>query len=235
MFYNETGFYESTVIPTKADIGYTSLTITTDFDDDPASTSTITMNSDQTANIKVGTPIKFVMGGSASSPGTYYAICTAITSNLLTIAGAPMEVDDGDLTALYYDAVRPPIQIDLFVAGRYGDGINTALLASDMSTYFKWQSKKAYLVSYSCIQKTVDTGTEPKINVRINSADVSTNDSNNGVQLGATATWVDNSAVAINTTNYDINRGESMEVHCPVAGGTGDASDLTISCVFVEE
>jgi len=211
------------------------LIIDTDFNDDPVSESTVTMVTDQTSNVKIGTPIKFTLGGTATNPGTYYAICTAITSSLLTINGAPLEVDDGDLTALYYDDTRSPIQLDFFIAGVYGDAIDTALLSNDMNSYFTWKGKKAYLVNFSAVQKTVDTGTEPKINVRINSADVSSNDSNNGIQLGATATWVDNPAVAINTANYGINNGGSMEIHCPVAGGTGDASDLTTSCIFVEE
>ncbi len=206
-----------------------------DWDDQPASSSTITMNNDLTSIIKVGMPIKFTLGGSATNPGTYYAICTAIASNLLTIAGAPLETDDGDLTALSIDLNRDPIQVDLFVASTYADGTDTTLLASDMKNYFKWGGKKAYLVAFGGTQNTVDSGTEPKINVMVNSAAVSTNDSNNGIQLSTQGTWVDNSAVAISTSNYDINRGEAVELNCTVAGGTGDAANLSVTCVFVTE
>jgi hypothetical protein len=46
---------------------------------------------------------------------------------------------------------------------------------------------------------------------------------------------VDNPAVAINTTYYDINNGEAITVECTVAGGTGDAAHLTVSAVFILE
>jgi hypothetical protein len=56
------------------------------------------MATDLTAKIKVG------MGLKLKVLGTYqYAIVSAITSNLLTIAGKPMSVGAGDLQELYYD------------------------------------------------------------------------------------------------------------------------------------
>ncbi|MCP4645778.1 MAG: hypothetical protein GY851_35360 [bacterium] len=222
-------------VPAWQDPGWYALAEDTDWNDDPPSTSTITTISDLSTIIKVGTPLKFTLGGGAANPGTYYAVVTAMAVNLITIAGAPLETDDGDLTALWIGRPERVAQVDLFIAGTYGDGVDTTLLASDMSSYFKWGGSAAYLVMYECVHLTVDTGAEPKINVRVNGADVSTNDANNGVQLGATATWVANSAVAINTTNYDIQRGEPLELHCPVAGGTGDAAELTVTCFFVFE
>jgi hypothetical protein len=159
---------------------------------------------------------------------------TAITTNTnISICGPPLDTGVA-LTALYIGGAEKVVQADFFISGTYGNGTGD-LLAADMNTYFKWGLGKAYLVTFSCIQKTVDTGAEPKINVKVNTAAVSTNDSNNGVQLGATATWVDNSAVAINTSNYDINRGEAVEINCTAAGGTGDAADLTVSCTFILE
>lgn len=208
---------------------------TSSFNSEPPSTSTITMTSDMTSIIKAGMPIKFVLGGTASNPGTYYAVCTAITSNLLTVAGAPLETDAGDLTSLYYDDVRPSVQLDFFIAGTYGDGIDTDLLQNDMNTTFKWQSSKAYLVTFSATQQAIDSGAEAKINIQINNAVVSTNDSNNGIQLGDAFAWVDNSAVAINTSNYDVNRNEEVEINCTAAGASGDGAELTVSTLWVME
>ena len=194
----------------------------------PASTSTITMS--ETEDFAIGKGVRYTDGS-----GTFYAIVTAITEDTtLTIAGAPLDTGD-DLTALAVCDASRVTQVDLFISSTYGDGTDTDLLASDMNSYFKWQGGKAYLVTFSGIHKTVDTGTEPKINIQINNANVSTNDTNAGIQLGATATWVDNSAVAISTTNYDINRGEELEINCSAAGGTGDAADLTTSLIFVLE
>lgn len=193
----------------------------------PASTSTLTMS--DTSAVYVGDGIKYTDGR-----GTYYAIVTAVSANTsITIAGAAFDTGS-DVTALYVGNNKI-IQMDFFDSGTYGDGAND-LLAADMNTYSKWQGRKAYLVSFSAVHKTADTGAaQPKINVKVNAAAVSTNDTNNGVQLSTAGTWVDNSAVAINTSNYDINRGEAIEITCTAAGTNGDASDLTVSLVFVQE
>ncbi|MFA5458176.1 MAG: hypothetical protein WC261_11170 [Synergistaceae bacterium] len=192
----------------------------------PASTSTLAMS--DTSSVHLGDAIKYTDGR-----GTYFAIVTAVTTNTsITIAGAALDTGS-DVTSLYVGNNKV-IQLDFFVSGTYADGTGD-LLAADMNTYFKWQGRKAYLVAFSAVHKTVDTTTNPKINVNVNSAAVSTADSNNGVQLSTAGTWVDNSAIAVNTSNYDINRGEAVEISCTAAGATGDASDLTVSCVFVQE
>ncbi len=209
---------------------YNRWTQTTAFDDQAASTSTITMTSDITGSLKVGMPIKFKLSGSY-----YYAICTAITANLLTIAGAPLTIGDGDLTELYFGRTEMVVQVSFYIDGTYGDGVETDLLKSDMNSFHKWTQGKCFLVEFSVIHTDVDTGAEPKINVQIDNAAVSTNDGNNGIQLAAADTWVDNSAVEINTTNYEITRGEELEAACTVAGGTGDAENLSVLMTFVAE
>lgn len=233
-----------TIAQTASDLGlddkanktsWVPLVITTDFDDDPASSSTITMNSDQTGNIKKEMPIRFTLGGGAANPGTYYAKCTAITSGLLTIAGAPLEIDDGDLTALAYDPVRSVVQVDLFIASTYGDAVDTNLQSNDMNNIAVWLLPDAYCIEFAASHSVVDSGTEPKVNLRIDDAIVSTNDSNNGIQLGAKDTLVYNSAVAINTTNYKVTKGDLLTPACTVAGGSADAADLSMPCVFVLE
>jgi hypothetical protein len=192
----------------------------------PASTSTLTMS--DTSAVNVGDAIKYTDGR-----GTYFAVITAVTANTsITIAGAAFDTGS-NLTALYVGNNKV-IQLDFCISGLYADGTGD-LLAADMNTYFKWQGRKAYLVAFSAVHKTADTTTNPKINVKVNGSAVSTNDSNNGVQLSTAGTWVDNSAVAISTSNYDINRGEAVEINCTAAGGTADAANLTVSCVFVQE
>jgi len=200
---------------------------TADFTATPASTSTLTMS--DTSAVYVGDGIKYTDGR-----GTYYAIVTAVSANTsITIAGAAFDTGS-DVTALYVGNNKV-IQTAFFISGTYADGTGD-LLAADMNTYEKWQGRKAYLVSFSAVHKTADTGAaQPKINVKVNGSAVSTNDSNNGVQLSTAGTWVDNSAIAINTSNYDINRGESIEINCTAAGTNSNASDLTVSLVFVQE
>ena len=210
------------------DTGWASLVSVDDFSTTAPSTSTITMVTDRTAEIRVGTPIRFALSGVP-----FYAICTAITSSLLTIAGAPLTTGAGDLTALSFGDHTRVSSVSLFVSGTYGDGVATDLLRDDMLSPFEWTGPTAYCVAIKASHASVDTGAEPKINIRINDAAVSSNDTSNGIQLGAANTWVENSAVAITTANYDINHGEKLEVGCTVAGGTGDASDLTAIVTFV--
>jgi len=193
----------------------------------PASTSRLTMS--DTSNAKVGLPVKY-----ADPRGTYYAIITAVSSSTyIDIAGGPLSAVN-DLTALSFGLPEMVVQVDFFVADLYGDDI-ADLLATDMNTYFSWGAVAAYLVAISATQATVDTGAEPKINVLVNAVAVSTEDSNNGLQLGAAGTWVIGSPVALDTSRYDIQRGEAIEIRCTAVGGSGDASDLTVRLLFVLE
>ena len=193
------------------------------------STFTVTDNATNEERFKEGRPIRY-----ADTVGTWsWGIVTDYTTGTVTLAGAPMTTSFD--AYLQYGEMEKVVTMDLFASSTYGDGTNTDLLASDMNTYIKWQLGNAYCVSFSGIQKTVDTGTEPKINLRVGGADVSTADSNNGIQLGATATWIDNAATSISTTNYSITRGEAITINVTAAGGTGDAADLTVSTVWILE
>lgn len=184
-----------------------------------------------TGDFKVGAPVKFT---ETASGNTYYGIVDTLSTNaFITIKGAPLDAGD-DIAALYVGLPELAMQIDLFVSGTYGDG-SANLLADDMLTYFKWRLPKAYLVAFSIVHYTVDGGVEPKVNMRVNASDASTYDGGNGPQLGGAGAWVDNGDVEIDPTTYDINYGEALEVFCSVAGGVGNASDLTVSCTFVSE
>lgn len=193
------------------------------------STFTVTDNATNQERFRVGRPIRY-----GDTPGTWrYGIVTAYSTGTVTLAGGAMTTSfDG---YLQYGDMSRVVQLDLFVSGTYGDGTNTDLMASDMNTYIKWRFGKAYCVTFSAVHKTVDSGTEPKINLRIAGADVSTADTNNGIQLGASGTYVDNGATDISTTNYDITLKDSITINVTAAGGTGDAADLTLEATFILE
>lgn len=190
----------------------------------PASTSTITFS--DTSGLRTGLPVRYTYGGA-----TYYGVITAVSvDSLVTVAGAPMVVAT-DLTKL---EVGPPEAVQvltLFVDGTYGDAADTDLLANDMASPMKWMQGDAYLVAFSAIHGTADGTAQPKVNVQIDNSAVSTDDSNNGVQVGTS--WVDNGAVEISAANYTATWGDEIEVACTVAGTDGDAEDLTVQCVFV--
>lgn len=189
----------------------------------PASTSTLTMGTDLTATIKVGYPLKYAIGGT-----TYYGIVTAITSNLLTVAGAPL---GGDVTALYYGNPERVIQATYSINGYFADAANTTLLATDLLAKEKWQQSKAYLVMISHIVTTDDSGAnQPLVTVSVNGSVVGTDNTNAG--LAVAETWTD-TVVGINTSNYDINTGEAIEIVTDASGSNGDAQNLTVRCVWV--
>jgi hypothetical protein len=191
----------------------------------PASTSTLTMTVDKTATIKVGMGLKYKI-----SSTYYYGIVTAITSNLLTIAGAPLS---GDVSELYWCPPERVIQVDFFIPGMFADAANTALLNSDVNTAFEWNLGKAYCVLIRHKVKTDDSGAaQPHVTISIAGSVVGTDNTNAGQAVAET--WT-STVVGINTSNYDINQDDAIEVVTDANGTNDDASDLTVSAVFVLE
>jgi len=187
----------------------------------PASTSTITMTTDLTATIFVGMPLKYTI-----SAVVYYGVVSAITSVLLTVAGAPL---GGNVTALYYGDPTRLVNINIIIPGLYEDASNTALITSDLASNFTWDKVVAYLVRYRCYSAVHDSGTHGQASVRINNTEVNT--TAGGLTIAANATWY-STIVDIAVAAYDINPGELLEITA-VKGETGDASDLTCELTFV--
>lgn len=225
------GLRRITFANVRAAVGWALINISK-YTAEPASTSTITMS--DTSDMKVGLPAKYTYGGT-----TYYGMVTVVTTNTsITIAGAPLVTGGGsNLTALYVGDASKVQALSLFVSGTYADAADTDLLANDMRSPFVWTGPKAYLVAFRGTQGTADTGaTETSVGVQINNAQVSTENTNVGPKMSATAlTWVKNSAVAINTSNYDINYDEELELTTDATGTNKDAANLTVECVFVLE
>lgn len=203
-------------------LGRWALLATGDYTATPASTSRITMS--DTSLMAVGLPVKYVIGGT-----TYYGLVTVVSTDAyIDVAGAPLS---STITALYVGSAELVIEADFFVADTYGDGV-ADLLDADEDTAFRWGVAKAYLVAFAVKHKTNDTGAnQPKINMKVAGNLVSTEDSNNGPAVSTS--WVENSAVAINTSNYNISRDDAVEVSCTSAGSNGDAAHLTVTATFV--
>lgn len=202
--------------------GATFWTALANFTATPASTSTITMGTDQTATILVGSPLKYTIGGTV-----YYGMVAAITSNLLTVAGAPL---GGDVTALSLGDASRIEQVDIVVNGYYEDADNTALIGSDLNAALVWRKSKSYAVAYKVWSKVHDShATHGKATVLINATELNT--SADGLTIAADATWY-STVVDIATAAYDINPAEAIEIAVK-KGGTGDAHDLVVSIMFV--
>ena len=185
------------------------------------------MNTNQTSLIFQNMPVRYKLSGTY-----YYGRVKTITSNLLTIQGAPLTTGAGNLTELAFASSNLVSSMVLFVSGAYASVTSTQLLRDIMRLRLNWQLPKAYLVYFNAIQDTNATTTQPKINIRIAGSDVSTNDTNLGVQLSTTL--VENPDIAISTANYDINPGEAMEINCTATdAGTTNAANLTVTLCFV--
>lgn len=191
----------------------------------PASTSTITTTVDMTAYVPVGAGLRYVIGGV-----TYYGVVTVCAAALITVAGAPL---GGTITALYVGPDKA-FMVPVNIPGTY-NGSTQNLIVGVAKGGFPWLERQVFLVAFRARHNTVCATTQPKINPKIGTGAVSTNDSNLGITMSGTAnTDVINSAVAINTTNYVVANGAEIEIAC-TATGTGTAKDLTVSLVFVRE
>jgi hypothetical protein len=197
----------------------------TNFTATPASTSTLTMTADKTGTIKRGMGLKYTIGGTV-----YYGMVTAIATNLLTVAGAPLS---GDVTALYWCDSSRVIQVDFLIPGKFADAANTGLLASDANTAFDWTLGKAYCAMIRHKVKTDDSGAnQPRVTISIAGSVVGTSNTNAGEAVAET--WT-SSGVAINTSNYDINFEEAIEIITDANGSNDDAMNLTVRAIFVLE
>jgi len=190
----------------------------------PTSTSTITTTSDLTGSIKVGNALRYTIGGV-----DYFGIITAITSTLITIAGAPLS---GTITALYFtNNPNATVQVDFMIPGKFADSANTNLLASDAFTKFAWMLSEARLVQFRATVFTADTGAaNPIVNVSVGGNNVCTSNSNAGLTVGTS--WV-STTVDISTANYVVSRGAAFEIVTDASGTNDDATYLTISMVLV--
>jgi len=211
---------------------WTDLVGSTDFATTAVSTSTVTMVTDQTATIKVGMALKFTLSGT-----TYYAICTAITSSLLTIAGPPLTTTASALTALSYGLIPPYVE-RIQIPGYWAATADTAMLVNQIGVPYVWRGSKSYLVQIGAYTRTTDSGTnKPRLNARIGSTTtdyVSTSNSNAGIETTASSTWY-RTVVDISSAKYSVNYGDVVELKTAAEGGNDDASDLDVELVFVQE
>lgn len=190
----------------------------------PASTYTITMTADRSAVVPVGTPVKVI----CATSGTCYGIVTAITSNLMTLACMPMT---GAISYLAYGPADLVGQVDYIIPGSYADGANSTLIATDQKSYSFWRGRPARLVQISHKHYSNDSTSNPYVTAMINGNVVGTDNTNTGLQV---TTSTASTTSGINASNNRILNGQAIELKT-TAGGTGNASFLTVMLTFVSE
>ncbi len=207
----------------------------TDFSAQAPSSTTITLTSDMTSLIQPGTPVRYTLtsGITGFAAGDYYAVCTAITSGLLTIAGPLLPNDPGAITVLEYGLPEMVSHVDFFIEGVWAAAPETQLLQNQMNTGFLWKSGRAYVVEVSAMQANVDSGSEPEINIR-----------KEGSRVLVAAMELLPSNFEVKTSDatepidpdfYAMDRNDTLEIECQTAGGSGDAEDLTVMLTIVHQ
>lgn len=155
---------------------------------------------------------------------------------------AGTNLTDGAWTAKYHRfvATDTTTRIVLLAAGGaaltaffdsvYLSEVETDVLRDFCNYYFQWTKPKSYCVNFGFISKTVDTGDfVGSANILLNDDSVHT--SSEGITLDTDATLTE-TTVDIDTTHYDINYGEYLEVSA-TPGLMGDATDLSVFLTFV--
>jgi hypothetical protein len=194
----------------------------------PDSTSLIKLNA--TAPFRVGLPVRYTYNGT-----TYYGIVLAVVANTsVSIGGAPLSLAHA-LTRLEVGLPEQVVNVEFVIPGAYAGSVRD-ILAAVGKQYCRWELGKGYLVRFLATHATAAGTTQPKLNCKVNGQAVLTSDGGNGLQLGNAGVWVGPATVVdLDTTKYDINRGEAIEIRCTAAQVGTDATDLSAHFTFVLE
>lgn len=193
----------------------------------PASTSRI---STSYSGYSVGLPIRYINDGN-----TMYGVVSAVTSGAHIDIRGPSINTAVPITGLAVGGSERVAQVDIFISGTYAASTGQKV-RSIMKSYPRWVMGKAHLVSFSAAHHTVDSGTQPKINVKINGTDVSTQDASQGIQMAGTAgAWSEAGLATIARVASQITYGSEFEVDVKAAGGSANASNLTVVLTIVLE
>jgi len=195
----------------------------------PASATTITMSS--TTGLAPGLPLRVT-----NSSGNLYTIIDSIAGGVVTVRGPA--INGAGITALAYGKPEQISEMSLFVASYFSLTTTTTLMASVMEAYFRWRGPAAYIVQAGFVNDQADGTSAPRMNVLRtpsggSAVRVIADNTNAGVDLGNAGVWAD--SVNVQSANYQISRGDSLELEVVTAGGDGGASNLTVSLTFVLE
>jgi hypothetical protein len=188
------------------------------------------MNTNQTANIKVGYALKLTF-----NTYTYYVQVTAITSSLITFRGPPITTGAGLLTAVSWgDQSRieaiPVLMPGYYEAATVSTYINSNILSPNG---YEWELPTAgYCVGYTFQTATADGSSNGYIQLVVNGNNVCSTGAT-GVLVNATSLLT--TGVAVNTvsnTNITISPGQFFEIS--VTAGTGlNATNGRLTAIFV--
>ena len=198
----------------------------------PISTSSFSVvdNTSNAVNFAIGRPIRY---GDVAGTWNYGLVTNNVAAagiETITIGGAPMDAaHDGLCQWGLWGLTR---EVTFSDPGQYSDGADAALLLHDLLLQYRWRHGKAYLVRFSVIATAKDTGANnPRINMVTTAGAVSTSNANAGIEIIA-ASWT-STIIDINTTNYVINFGDTLECSVDANGTNKDGVNMSVQVIFV--
>lgn len=196
------------------------------FDPVPLSSSRIETTS---TAFSVGLPVRYTVDGTA-----LYGVVSAVNPGSYIDVRGPSINTSKTISEVAMGGAERVAQVDLFLAGTYGTALGPRV-ANVMKSYSRWSLGPAKLVNFAATHHTVDTTTQPKINILVGGQRVSAADSDLGIQLGASGVWVESPLATIRSDRYSVPYGTGFEIEVTAVAGTGDASGLTVTLTLVME
>ena len=188
----------------------------------------ITMDTDLTAVLKPGMPLRYTAGS------VFYGFIGDITATRMAVYGGTLLIGT-DVTVLASADEARLIQVDFHIPGTYADGQEFSLLNVDTNTQFVWRLGAARGCGFFARNGTDDSTGQPNVNLAkldppATYTAFTNEDSGEGVAPGLGNTWAQ--APYGTVGNVVVESGDIIEVMTRAAT-TGDASDLTVTGLFV--
>lgn len=192
----------------------------------PSNTYQFTSND---SRLVAGTPIRF-----RQNNVLYYALVSTAAAGTVSIAGAALSTSYPIQTLAV--GAAGALDIDWFLLpGSYASGKSAGAILQGRT----WLKGPSSLVGIIAKHTTNDTGgAQPRININIATAAVSTANTNNGPILSSSA-WTPDATtpgtgnVAISTANYNAVLGSAIDLVLTVTGTNKDAVDLRVGAIWV--
>lgn len=183
-----------------------------------ASSTSITFS--DTSGLAAGLPLKVVI-----SAATYYVIIDSISGSTVNVRGPSVS---GTISSIHYGKPEQVSELSFYVSGYFAASTSTTLLDSFMNSYYKWRGPAAYAVQACAVTGAADGVSAPVVQVLAGGNRLV---DGSGITLAAAGTWAE--STLMNSSNYELSRGDAMELEVVTAGGDGAAQDMTVTLTLV--
>lgn len=209
--------------------GWRALAETTDFVTTAPSSSTITLNTDQTANISVGDLVS-VTANAVTRPYMVKSVTWGGATGTLTLLGSPIATGAGLVTAVRYN-VRPNLiqAVGVSLPTKWADGLDDNLLETDAKGKFRWPIGDARVIDIIVEQVS---GASAMADFNISNGTAAANDMRSS-DFVVTQSPQDSQGLIVDA-NSVLVKGQLLFFRCK---GPGDGTDegLVVTFLAVED